>query len=299
MPFLSKSNIVTGQTIQASQVVQIIDALTASGSYDVLITGSVAIGTGSLAPNLKLYVVGDVAFKGGVSGSSFTGSFLGNGAGITGVPSSSYSLNADNAPRYLPTASYLTDSASFDSRIRTVTGSSIDTSSFVRTSSFNTHVATFNTFTGSYTNDSASFDSRIAGISTDKIKSGNNGLLVVNGNNITATGSAAVTFSISGSLTTSQTITSTGFVQSSLRALKTNINPFTGSAIGILNSTNVVEYVYKKNTADQKVGFIADDTHPLLSGKERNHMDTGNSIGILIKAVQELSKEIEELKKKQ
>ena len=46
-----------------------------------------------------------------------------------------------------------------------------------------------------------------------------------------------------------------------------------------------------------KIGIIADDTHEYISTKEHNTLDTGNSIGLLFKAVQELSNKIDKLNK--
>ena len=57
MAILSKAGITSGSIIQPAHVTQIIDALSASGSaIDILITGSVGIGTAT--PNSKLNIVG-------------------------------------------------------------------------------------------------------------------------------------------------------------------------------------------------------------------------------------------------
>ena len=57
MAILSKAGITSGSVIQPAHVTQIIDALSASGSaIDILITGSVGIGTAT--PNSKLNIVG-------------------------------------------------------------------------------------------------------------------------------------------------------------------------------------------------------------------------------------------------
>ncbi len=81
-------------------------------------------------------------------------------------------------------------------------------------------------------------------------------------------------------------------ILTSLRALKKNITPFTQSALEIINETEIVSYEYRSDdAATPKVGFIADDTNSLLSGPNHDTMDTGNNIGLLLKAVQELSEE--------
>ena len=40
------------------------------------------------------------------------------------------------------------------------------------------------------------------------------------------------------------------------------------------------------------VGFIAEDTDPLISGKDQKHFDINTTIGLLLKAVQELAHEV-------
>jgi hypothetical protein len=102
--------------------------------------------------------------------------------------------------------------------------------------------------------------------------------------------------SVTGSVTSSSTMTSTGFYQSSLRALKKNIKPFTTSALEILNCVDVMTYIYKADPSNnQQVGIIADDTHELIAGKNHDHFDQGNTTGLLIKAVQELTAKCDQL----
>lgn len=106
--------------------------------------------------------------------SSFTGSYIGNGAGIFGIVTSSYAL----------TASYAMNGGGG--------GPAIDTGSFVTTSSFNAFTGSYNTgsFTGSYTgNGSGLFNipaSGIVGLNLSQISSGsatasispNNGFII-------------------------------------------------------------------------------------------------------------------------
>jgi len=102
-----------------------------------------------------------------------------------------------------------------------------------------------------------------------------------------------------GAVSGASTVTATnGFYQSSKRELKENIKPFEQSALDIINKTDIVEFNYKDDLdKEYKVGFIADDTDSILSGVNKDHMDSGNSIGLLIKAMQELSNENKELRK--
>jgi len=103
-------------------------------------------------------------------------------------------------------------------------------------------------------------------------------------------GDTLMSLARNGALTVNNTVTSTGFYQSSLRSLKKNIRPFIKSALEILNGVDVMTYKYKNDLDNnQQVGIIADDTHELIAGKNHDHFDQGNTVGLLIKAVQELS----------
>ena len=82
---------------------------------------------------------------------------------------------------------------------------------------------------------------------------------------------------------------------SSARAMKKDICQFGEQAISILNDVDVVSYRYKTqpdNDPDYHIGFIADDTCEVLSGFDHGQMKQGSVLGVLIKAVQELSEEI-------
>lgn len=85
----------------------------------------------------------------------------------------------------------------------------------------------------------------------------------------------------------------------SARALKENISPFTKNALEIIKKTDIVNFNYKKDKdKTKKIGFIADDTPEELSGKEHDRMELDHCVAVLIKAVQELSEEIKNLKEK-
>lgn len=93
-------------------------------------------------------------------------------------------------------------------------------------------------------------------------------------------------------------INATSFNATSKREAKENIVGFDESAISILSNVDIVKFNYKVDKEKElKIGFIADDTHEYLASKDHDKMDMGNTIGILIKAIQELEKEIVELKK--
>lgn len=101
--------------------------------------------------------------------------------------------------------------------------------------------------------------------------------------------------------TTSAYITTAGaFTNASKRELKENIKLVDYSCLDIINSIQICSFNMKGDDHhDYRVGFIADDTDPIVSGKDQDVMDLQNCIGVLIKAVQELSQEVEELKKNQ
>ncbi|EDM35232.1 hypothetical protein PBAL39_13407 [Pedobacter sp. BAL39] len=92
-------------------------------------------------------------------------------------------------------------------------------------------------------------------------------------------------------------VTATSFVQSSSRKLKENIIPFTTNALAKINEIDVVSFSYKNDDRSlKKVGFIAEDTDPLFSTVDHNTMDIGTTLGVALKAIQELSAEVEALK---
>lgn len=90
------------------------------------------------------------------------------------------------------------------------------------------------------------------------------------------------------------------FIANSARSLKTDIKPTKYNAVNEINKIKVVDFYFKSDSKKEnpKVGFIADDTDPIFSTKEKNSMDLYNTCGMLLKAVQELSAENKELRKR-
>ena len=83
----------------------------------------------------------------------------------------------------------------------------------------------------------------------------------------------------------------------SRREIKDDIVPYNAKALDILNSTEIVRYVYKSDkNKTPKIGFIADDTHEDIAGLQHDRMELDHCVAVLIKAVQELSAEINRLK---
>jgi hypothetical protein len=96
----------------------------------------------------------------------------------------------------------------------------------------------------------------------------------------------------------SNTLTATNVTSRSSRTVKKDITTYTSSAFDTLNQIEIVSYHYKNDeTQADKVGFIAEDSPELVAGINHDKMEMGNCIGLLIKAVQELKKENEELRR--
>jgi hypothetical protein len=71
------------------------------------------------------------------------------------------------------------------------------------------------------------------------------------------------------------------------------------NATEIIMKTDIMKFNYiADEKKEERIGFIADDTHEILAGTEHNKIDLTNSIGVLIKALQESNKRIELLEEK-
>jgi hypothetical protein len=89
------------------------------------------------------------------------------------------------------------------------------------------------------------------------------------------------------------------FFSVSTEEVKTNIQPFTASAIDIIDSTEIVSYKYELEGQDDttRIGFIAEDTPEELATKGHDKIDINSSLGLLIKGVQELDAKLTEKEK--
>ena len=90
--------------------------------------------------------------------------------------------------------------------------------------------------------------------------------------------------------------------QSSLESMKKNISDFTKNATEIINNSDVYEYNLKTdNDTDRKtIGFIIGDKYKTpneIVSKDEKAIRIYSAIGILWKAVQELSAKVEQLEK--
>jgi len=84
------------------------------------------------------------------------------------------------------------------------------------------------------------------------------------------------------------------FFNSSSRGLKKDIEPFTKDATEIIKSTEIITWEFEsgEHTHMEHIGFIAEDTPEELSTPEHNVMDTTNTLGVILKAIQEIDDRI-------
>lgn len=95
------------------------------------------------------------------------------------------------------------------------------------------------------------------------------------------------------------TIYSNNSAPVSKRSLKENIKEWNDDAVSLLKGVDVVEYNYISDPEKTyHIGFIADDTDERIAGEKHDRMDTTNCIGVLIKAIQQLSEKIAVLEEK-
>lgn len=94
-------------------------------------------------------------------------------------------------------------------------------------------------------------------------------------------------------------ITACCIVTTSSKKYKKDIIPYTDSALNILRCTDVVSYKYKNESENDlcHLGIIAEDTNNIISGKNKNEMRISDTIGLLMKAVQELDENQHPFKK--
>lgn len=104
-----------------------------------------------------------------------------------------------------------------------------------------------------------------------------------------ANGSAYLYFDGSQYIFPNFSVNAPSFFTNSSRTLKENIKPYIDSALDAVNKINIVNYhlIADKNKW-QRVGFIAEDTDALLSTPNKDSMDMANTLGLALKALQEL-----------
>ena len=121
---------------------------------------------------------------------------------------------------------------------------------------------------------------------------------------LTLTGTA---FSITDTITTAATantiakrdgsavISAGGFYQTSSKTLKTEIIDYNESALDVINKINVVSFYYKADVKNKRIGFIAEDSPEEVATIDHNVMDTNSTVGLLLKAIQQLEERIKVL----
>jgi hypothetical protein len=116
----------------------------------------------------------------------------------------------------------------------------------------------------------------------------------VSGNGIVSGGNQSIGWRATGSWETFGACGSTNFFTVSSKIYKKNIQPYSPSAVKIIKDVNIVSFNYI-DYDHTKVGFIAEDSPKELSSETKDKMDTGNSLGLLLKALQELNNRIDKL----
>jgi len=91
-------------------------------------------------------------------------------------------------------------------------------------------------------------------------------------------------------------ITAPAFFESSSRDLKMNIERFGRRALDIVMGTEVKEFEFKDTPGVKRVGIIAEEVDEIISGGDHKGYNVGDTLALLIKAVQELKEENEVLK---
>jgi hypothetical protein len=105
--------------------------------------------------------------------------------------------------------------------------------------------------------------------------------------------------SLSGNLNVSGSVTATGFTPGSLRSLKEDITLFNEDALSLISQLKIMEFTYKNDEEKNRhVGIVADDTDWHFATKTHDKFDIGSSLGVTMKAIQELMEKIEALNKR-
>lgn len=100
-----------------------------------------------------------------------------------------------------------------------------------------------------------------------------------------------------GKVDAASSINATAFNVVSKRSAKKDIKAYIGNAVSEINKIKIKSFTYKDDTdKHSKIGFIADETSALFATRDHDKMDIGSSVGLLLKAVQELSAEVKTLK---
>ena len=108
------------------------------------------------------------------------------------------------------------------------------------------------------------------------------------------------TVSTKGDVTALGTMYAKGFETASERRLKEDIKETQKDALAILNAITVFEYKYRDDIDKiPRIGIMADDVDDdYLTGPEGTYFDISNTVGYLVKAVQQLTDRIARLEQR-
>jgi uncharacterized small protein (DUF1192 family) len=97
----------------------------------------------------------------------------------------------------------------------------------------------------------------------------------------------------SGNASVTGQVAAIAFVQTSLRSLKRDINPFTANATDILKRAQVRTFIYKADSTNTKrIGFIADEVPDEMAASDRSGVNEANTVALLVKALQEMNAKV-------
>ena len=107
-------------------------------------------------------------------------------------------------------------------------------------------------------------------------------------------GNPGITLNANGTASYAGQITALSFETQSALALKKDVEVFTESALDILSKVQVFQYKYKADPREStRIGIVADYVpNELISGKEHDHADLANLVGLLLKGLQELAQKV-------
>jgi len=85
------------------------------------------------------------------------------------------------------------------------------------------------------------------------------------------------------------------FFPASTREIKKNIEPFTKSALEIINDTDIISFEFEDADlqGETHIGFIAEETREELTTSAHDQIVIPSSLGILMKAIQELDEKLQ------
>ena len=112
---------------------------------------------------------------------------------------------------------------------------------------------------------------------------------------VTDTITTAVTANTIAKRDANAVISAGGFYQTSSRTLKTGIIEYNESALDVISKINVVSFYYKADVKNKRIGFIAEDSPEEVATIDHNVMDTNSTVGLLLKAIQQLEARIKVL----